>query len=325
MLRSPLRVVPAALALAACFHDDPPPRIGDTTAGGAATSTGAPATSTGAPDPTTSSTSTSSTSTSSTTTTPSSSTSAPLTSGTTGTCPMGQPEQSWFLDEDGDGYGVGDPIAVACDPPPGAADNNDDCDDALAAVHPNADELCNALRDDDCDGLLDEHSPANLACDGCGLAEFGGATYWACLAPAPFLAAEAECQTHGAAVHLAHVRDAGELTFVRNLALAQFGEPPLQINFWLGLHRAMNVWSECADHPEPAAWVALDGQPVTFLPWSDGEPNNFNCQLNCTPKTLVDPTCPREQCVEISDAVSGAYNDERCYLALSGRVCKAPL
>lgn len=323
MLRSPLCVVPA-VALAACFHDDPPPLTGGATTSSAATTSGAPAT-TGEPEPTTSTATTSTTSTASTSS-PSSTTADLQTTGTTaGPCPMGQPEQPWYLDADGDGHGVGDPIAVACDPPPGAVDNNDDCDDTLPAVHPGADELCNALRDDDCDGLRDEFSPVNATCDGCGLAEFGGATYWACLADSPFLAAESACQTHGTAVHLAHVQSAGELAFVRDLALAQYGEPPAQINFWLGLHRAMDLWSDCGDHPEPAAWTALDGQPVTYIPWKVTEPNNYNCVPGCTPKSLGDATCPREQCAEMSDALSGQLNDERCYLPLAGRVCKAPL
>jgi len=42
------------------------------------------------------------------------------------------------VDADGDGYGR----AV-------------DCDDASAAVHPGADEVCDGL-DDDCDGVVDE-------------------------------------------------------------------------------------------------------------------------------------------------------------------------
>ena len=140
-----------------------------------------------------------------------------------------------------------------------------------------------------------------------------------------FLAAEGECQGHGAAVHLAHVRAARELAFVRDLALAQYGQPPTTIRFWLGLHRAMDVWGDCVDHPEPAAWVALDGQPVTYLPWMAGEPNNCNCDPKCTPTDLGDATCVREQCVDMIDVASGELNDERCYLPLAGYVCKAPL
>lgn len=323
MLRS-LRVTPAALALAACFHDAAPTLTGDASSA-ASTSSGAAATSSGAPDLTTSTTSTTSTATTTSTTSTATTTADPSTTGSTGSCPMGQVERPWYLDDDGDGYGVGDPLVVACEPPPGAVDNADDCDDMLAAVHPGADELCNGLRDDDCDGLRDEYSPANLTCDGCGLAEHGGATYWACLASGPFLAAEGKCQSHGAAVHLAHIRDALELAFVRDLALAQYGQQPATLHFWLGLHRAMAVWGECADHPEPAAWVALDGQPVTYLPWMGGEPNNFNCDPQCTPTDLGDATCLREQCVDMIDVVSGEINDERCYLAQTGYVCKAPL
>lgn len=311
MPRSPLRVAPAALALAGCFHDPLPQLTGGSTpldpSTGAAT--------TGETDAATSA-SQSAGSTSQATTDAASS---------TGTCPMGQPPQAWYLDGDGDGHGAGDPLTVACDPPPGAVDNADDCDDALADVHPGADEQCNALRDDDCDGLRDEYSPQNLECGGCGLAEFDGATWWACAAPTTFLAAEAVCQSFGAPVHLAHITDADQLAFARDLVLARFAAPPNLLTYWIGLHRAEAIWGDCGVHPELAAWVALDGAPVTFLAWGSGEPNNYGCDPQCTPSALDDPTCPREQCAELFNVQTGAYNDRRCTQTSLGHLCKAPL
>ena len=61
----------------------------------------------------------------------------------------------WFVDVDGDGYGVPGPSELDCDAVTGAADNDDDCDDGDAALSPGADEWCN-LIDDDCDGVTDE-------------------------------------------------------------------------------------------------------------------------------------------------------------------------
>jgi parallel beta-helix repeat protein len=50
---------------------------------------------------------------------------------------------------DGDGDGWGDPAAAACPHP------ERDCDDASAAVHPGATELCADSVDNDCDGAID--------------------------------------------------------------------------------------------------------------------------------------------------------------------------
>ena len=63
--------------------------------------------------------------------------------------------QKWYLDDDGDGYGVSGDSEIACDQPAGRAAERGDCDDADPAVHPDATELCNGI-DDDCDDDTDE-------------------------------------------------------------------------------------------------------------------------------------------------------------------------
>jgi hypothetical protein len=55
----------------------------------------------------------------------------------------------WFLDEDGDGYGAGEPVE-ACQAPERHAALGGDCQDADASVHPGAAELCDGV-DQDCD------------------------------------------------------------------------------------------------------------------------------------------------------------------------------
>ena len=62
---------------------------------------------------------------------------------------------TWYLDQDGDGFGNPNVTDEACDQPQGYAATDDDCDDNDAAQYPGADELCNA-EDDDCDGDVDE-------------------------------------------------------------------------------------------------------------------------------------------------------------------------
>jgi len=64
---------------------------------------------------------------------------------------------TFYVDADGDGYGLEGYTTEACEQPDGYADNADDCNDASAAAYPDANEACN-LVDDDCDGDVDENA-----------------------------------------------------------------------------------------------------------------------------------------------------------------------
>ena len=65
----------------------------------------------------------------------------------------------WFLDFDGDGFGVPDttetPSVYSCAQPAGYVGNQIDCNDAEAKAYPGADEVCDFI-DNDCDGSADE-------------------------------------------------------------------------------------------------------------------------------------------------------------------------
>jgi len=64
---------------------------------------------------------------------------------------------TWFADSDGDGFGDASTGAAACNQPSGWVDDSSDCDDADAAVNPNAVEICDALdTDEDCNGAADD-------------------------------------------------------------------------------------------------------------------------------------------------------------------------
>jgi large repetitive protein len=62
---------------------------------------------------------------------------------------------TWYVDQDGDGFGSNAIVEPDCEPPLGFVDNDLDCDDGDADVNPDAEEICNGI-DDDCDELTDE-------------------------------------------------------------------------------------------------------------------------------------------------------------------------
>ena len=66
---------------------------------------------------------------------------------------------TWFVDEDGDGFGVGE--VVSCAKPDGAVADGGDCDDSDVDVHPGAAERCDGV-DQDCDDKVDEGLDAVL-------------------------------------------------------------------------------------------------------------------------------------------------------------------
>ncbi len=62
---------------------------------------------------------------------------------------------AWYLDRDGDGFGVDEAALAACAAPPGYAARGGDCDDADADVFPDALEVCDGL-DTNCNGAVDD-------------------------------------------------------------------------------------------------------------------------------------------------------------------------
>ncbi len=64
---------------------------------------------------------------------------------------------TYYKDNDGDTYGTDAETTSSCEaaPPTTFADNNTDCDDTNAAIHPGAMEICDNL-DNDCSGMADD-------------------------------------------------------------------------------------------------------------------------------------------------------------------------
>lgn len=66
-------------------------------------------------------------------------------------------DATYYPDADGDGFGAPTGAVKQCGPPDGYVADATDCDDALAAINPAAQEICDAAdTDEDCDGLADD-------------------------------------------------------------------------------------------------------------------------------------------------------------------------
>jgi len=67
---------------------------------------------------------------------------------------------TWYLDDDGDGYGDPETAVEACEAPRGFVANEGDCDDEVATSNPASYEVCDGV-DNDCDGAVDEDDAIN--------------------------------------------------------------------------------------------------------------------------------------------------------------------
>ena len=80
-------------------------------------------------------------------------------------------QETWYVDADGDGYGLGRDTVEACEQPSGYAERGGDCDDDDPAYHPGADEDdCTDPEDYNCDGsvgYVDADGDGFAACEDC--------------------------------------------------------------------------------------------------------------------------------------------------------------
>jgi len=112
----------------------------------------------------------------------------------------------WYADADGDGYGNAAFEKLACIQPVGFVSNDTDRDDANAAVHPGAVEVCNGI-DDDCNGLYDNFDPgvtgqpvwyADVDKDGFGNP---AVSLLSCFQPKGYVSDHSDCNDTNAAVN----------------------------------------------------------------------------------------------------------------------------
>ena len=71
-------------------------------------------------------------------------------------------ESTYYVDNDGDGYGSTSLSTQSCSEPIGFTDNTDDCADSDDDVNPGATEICDSI-DNNCDGVVDEDSASDAS------------------------------------------------------------------------------------------------------------------------------------------------------------------
>jgi hypothetical protein len=109
--------------------------------------------------------------------------------------------ETFYRDQDNDGFGNLNSSKYACMAPPGYVSNWDDCNDNNASIKPGTTELCNGL-DDDCDGTIDEGFSTSTFYhdfDGDG---YGNTTNLinACIAPAGYVANNTDCNDNNPSI-----------------------------------------------------------------------------------------------------------------------------
>ncbi|MDG1481793.1 MAG: putative metal-binding motif-containing protein, partial [Myxococcota bacterium] len=111
---------------------------------------------------------------------------------------------TWYADTDGDTFGERSSTARSCEQPSGYVSDDNDCDDADAAINPDATEVCDST-DNDCDGTIDEDDAADAAT---WYADVDSDTYGdplssteSCDQPAGYVSDDSDCDDDAAAVN----------------------------------------------------------------------------------------------------------------------------
>jgi PKD repeat protein len=113
-----------------------------------------------------------------------------------------QSSVTYYSDADGDGYGNIAVSQTGCVAPTGYVANNTDCNDAAAAIHPGATEICNAI-DENCNALIDEGIAVTTYyadADGDGYGN-PNASVSNCAQPAGYVTNNTDCSDASASVH----------------------------------------------------------------------------------------------------------------------------
>jgi len=107
----------------------------------------------------------------------------------------------YYRDADKDGFGDRSQTILACAAPAGYVEDDRDCDDLNAKVHPLAKEVCNEI-DDNCNNIVDEGAHVSFYADKDGDG-YGNADHsvLACSAPDGYVANNTDCNDSDATMH----------------------------------------------------------------------------------------------------------------------------
>ncbi|MFH1469780.1 MAG: putative metal-binding motif-containing protein [Pseudomonadota bacterium] len=112
---------------------------------------------------------------------------------------------TWYPDEDLDGYGDESGAEETCVQPGGYIATGGDCDDTDDRINPGMDERCNGV-DDDCDGDVDENDAVDALtlypdADGDGYGDAADAGITGCAHPSGYIVDHTDCDDTQAAIN----------------------------------------------------------------------------------------------------------------------------
>ncbi|MFT5679921.1 MAG: hypothetical protein ACI8RZ_000826 [Myxococcota bacterium] len=100
-------------------------------------------------------------------------------------------DETWYADDDGDGYGNPDDTVEDCEAPSGYVADDTDCDDTDAGINPGAAEVCDG-EDTDCDGSGDATWTSYADDDGDGFGD-PDSTLDDCETPGGYVSDDTDC------------------------------------------------------------------------------------------------------------------------------------
>lgn len=192
----------------------------------------------------------------------------------------------YYLDADGDGYGVNSTFEDRCSPRAGYSTLNNDCQDSIARINPGRREICDGW-DNDCDSSVDEGSVCGANCTGVNQ---NGIGYAYCRNGTNYRNAQTDCANRDG-MQLTRINSATENSRLRTNATTYFGS----VDVWIGANDLGNErdwrWSDGTQFYNQSTRTAIGG---AYINWNSGEPNDDG----------------EEDCGEMKS--NGRWNDSEC-------------